>query len=404
MLLPSVIQQADLLVPTAFSSSIASQGEPSMKPIATAWTRLRTDLMKHKAELRLTVRVTVAVVLTLAIGERLNVPLVLWAVLTAVIVTQSSVGRSVKATIDYCVGTLGGAIYAGAVAALIPHDGELARLAVLAIAVAPLVLLASVNSSFSVAPFTAIIVVLAPTITHSTPVESALYRLMEVGLGVLVGLLVSLTVFPARAHGLAIEAAARMLELVAQAIQDMFAGFTGALDTTSILPIQERIGKAIAQLDVINAEVQRERVSQLSREPDPGPLLRTLLRLRHDLVIVGRAAVVPLPQALQPRLAPPLDRLVAASADYLRGCAAALVTRTVAPSLATADAGFDAYAAEIAAIRAEGLMWALPGEALEHLFTLGFALEQLHQHFRDLEQWVTVCARPAKVALRDKNG
>ena len=47
-------------------------------------------------------------------------PLVLWSVLTAVIVTQSSVGRSVKATIDYLVGTLGGAIYAGAVAALIP--------------------------------------------------------------------------------------------------------------------------------------------------------------------------------------------------------------------------------------------------------------------------------------------
>jgi uncharacterized membrane protein YccC len=368
-----------------------------MRPIATAWRRLRTDLREHQAELRLTVRVTVAVVLTLVIGQWLNVPLVLWAVLTAVIVTQSSVGRSVKATIDYSVGTLGGAIYAGAVAALIPHG-------VLAIAVAPLVLLASVNSSFSVAPFTAIIVVLAPTITHSTPVESALYRLMEVGLGVLVGLLVSLTVFPARAHELAIEAAARMLELVAQAMQDMFAGFTGALDTTSILPIQERIGKAIAQLDVINAEVKRERVSQLSREPDPGPLLRTLLRLRHDLVIVGRAAVVPLPQALQPRLGPPLDRLVAASADYLRGCAAALVTRSVPPSLVTADAGFDAYAAEIAAIRAEGLMWELPGEALEHLFTLGFALEQLHQHFRDLEQWVTVCARPAKVALPDKNG
>ena len=49
-------------------------------------------------------------------------------------------------------------------------------------------------------------------------------------------------------------------------------------------------------------------------------------------------------------------------------------------------------------------MRVLPGEALEHLFTLGFALEQLHQHFRDLEQWVTVCARPTKVALRDKKG
>ena len=375
-----------------------------MRPIATAWTRLRTNLLEHPAELRLSVRVTVSAVLTLVIGQWLNVPMVLWAVLTAVIVTQASVGRSLKATIDYFVGTLGGAVYAGALAALIPHDGELALLGVLAIAVAPLALLASVNSSFRVAPFTGVIVVLAPTITHSTPVESAFYRMMEVGLGALIGLLVSLTVFPARAHELAIEAAARMLELVAQAMQDMFAGFTGGLDTTSIRPLQERICKAIAQLDEINAEVKRERMSQLSHQPDPGPLLRTLLRLRHDLVIVGRAAVVPLPQALQPRLGPPLDRLVAAGADYLRGCAAALLARSLPPRLAVADAGFGAYAAEIAAIRAEGLMRVLPGEALEHLFTLGFALEQLHQHFRDLEQWVTVCARPAKVALRDKKG
>src|ERR1700722_2760675 len=380
-----------------------------MSPIATAWTRLRTDLRERQAELRLSVRVTVSAVLTLVIGQWLHVPLVLWSVLTAVIVTQSSVGRSLKATIDYFIGTLGGAIYAGAVAALIPHDGELALLGVLALAVAPLVLLAAVNSSFNVAPFTAIIVVLAPTLTHGTPIESAFYRLMEVALGAVTGLLVSLTVFPARAHALAIEAAARMLELVAQALQDLFAGFTGALDAASIQPIQERIGKSIAQLDVIHAEVKRERMSQLAYEPDPGPLLRTLLRLRHDLVIFGRAAAVPLPLDLQPRLGPPLGSLVAAASHYLRGCAAALMARSAPPALDAADAAFDGYAAEIGAIRREGLMRALPGEALEHLFTLGFALEQLHQHVRDLEKWVSEWAlapgaQPIKVAPRDGKG
>jgi uncharacterized membrane protein YccC len=340
----------------------------------------------------------------LVIGQWLNVPLVLWAVLTAVIVTQTSVGRSLKATIDYFVGTLGGAVYAGTVAALIPHTSELALLGVLAIAVAPLVLLASINSSFNVAPFTAIIVVLAPTITHSTPIESAFYRLIEVALGATMGLLVSLTVFPARAHALAIEAAARMLDLVAQALQDIFAGFTGALDATAIQPIQERIGKSIARLDVIYAEVKRERMTQLANEPDPGPLLRTLLRLRHDLVIVGRAAVVPLPQALQPRLGPPLGRLVTIASNYLRDCAAALIARGAPPTLDAADSAFDDYAAEIAAIRREGLTRALPGDALEHLFTLGFALEQLHQHFRDLKLWVTEWALAPKVAHRDRKG
>ena len=194
------------------------------------------------------------------------------------------------------------------------------------------------------------------------------------------------------------KSAAGMLDLVAQALTDMFAGFTGALDPAAIQPIQERIGQSIARLDVIYAEAKRERFSQLAYEPDPGPLLRTLLRLRHDLVIVGRAAVVPLPPALQPRLGPPLTRLVAASSGYLRACAAALLARGAPPPLAAADAAFDEYAAEIAAIRREGLMRVLPGEALEHLFTLGFAIEQLHQHYRDLERWVTEWALPAKVA------
>jgi len=375
-----------------------------MSQIATAGTRLLTLLQDRQAELRLCVRVTASAVLTLVIGQLLEVPLVLWAVLTAVIVTQTSVGRSLKATLDYFIGTLGGAIYAGTVAALIPHASELALLGVLALAVAPLVLLASINSSFNVAPFTAIIVVLAPTITHSTPIESAFFRLIEVGLGALMGLLVSLTVFPARAQALAVENAARMLDLVAQALTDLFAGFTGALDAAAIQPIQERVGRSIARLDVIYAECKREQMTQLAYELDPGPLVRTLLRLRHDLVIVGRAAMVPLPEALQPRLGPPLDRLVAASADYLRDCATALLARAAPPALAAADAAFDAYAVEIAAIRREGLMRELPGDALEHLFTLGFALEQLHQHFRDLGRWAGEWALPTKVAQPKING
>jgi uncharacterized membrane protein YccC len=322
-------------------------------------------------------------------------------VLTAVVLTQTSVGRSLKASIDYFIGTLGGAIYAGAVAAVIPHEGELALLGVLALAVAPLVLLASVNSSFNVAPFTAVIVVLAPTLTHSTPIESAFFRLMEVALGAVTGLLVSLTVFPARAHELVVEYAARMLELVAQGLEDLCSGFTGALDTTAMLPIQQRLGQAFAQLDMIHAEAKRERLSQLDYGPDPGPLMRTLLRLRHDLVIVGRAALVPLSAELQPRLGPPLRKLVAASSDYLRACAAALLGRGGPLALDATDAAFDAYAAEIAAIRREGLMRTMSGEALEHLFTLGFALEQLHQHLRDLKQWVTEWAGPAGVARRD---
>jgi hypothetical protein len=57
------------------------------------------------------------------------------------------------------------------------------------------------------------------------------------------------------------------------------------------------------------AEAKRERLVNLVAEPDLGPLSRTLLRLRHDLVIIGRAAVAPLPDNLAQRLGPTLTRL-----------------------------------------------------------------------------------------------
>jgi hypothetical protein len=57
---------------------------------------------------------------------------------------------------------VGGAIYGGAVAVLIPHSGEGALLAVLVLAVAPLAFIAAINPSLNVATVTAIIVLLLP--------------------------------------------------------------------------------------------------------------------------------------------------------------------------------------------------------------------------------------------------
>src|SRR5258705_10262896 len=141
---------------------------------------LPVQFRPRMTQLRLGLRVTVAVLAAFVVAQFLTVPLGgLWAVLTALIVTQMSVGGSLKATIEYSVGTLGGAVYAGAIAALIPHDNELSLLAVLALAIAPLALLAAVNPNFRAAPFTAVLVVLGATIVHSDPIGSAFYRVFE---------------------------------------------------------------------------------------------------------------------------------------------------------------------------------------------------------------------------------
>ena len=324
--------------------------------------------------------------------------------MTAVIVTQMSVGRSLKATFDYLAGTLGGAIYGGAIGVLIPHSSEIALLAVLALAVGPLALVAAMNPRYSVAPVTAIIVLVIPITTHASPLASALDRLMEVALGGVTGLVVSFLLLPSNAHPLVVAAAARTLDRMARTLGELLAGLTHGLDMDSLHRIQDGIGDALVQMNAVGAEAEHERSAGLTVGPDTGPLLRTLLRLRHDLVMIGRAAVSPLPEPVRSRIETPLARVGVAFADYLRASAAALQTSREPPSLNDVASALDAYEAEIAALRREGLTRDLPGDATERFFALGFAFEQMHQNFKDLERCVaewsgsgrSPAARPAR--------
>jgi hypothetical protein len=210
----------------------------------------------------------------------------------------------------------------------------------------------------------------------------------EVAVGSAAALAVSLLVLPARAHSLAIEAAAQMLDLAAQSLPELFAGFTQARDESAMANLQDRIGEAVARLAATAAEAKHEQLSFLDSEPDLGPLLRTLLRLRHDLVMIGRAAAVPLPEAFQQRLGPLLAKAATTATDYMRQSGEALAARGAPPPLGATEAALDACASAFAAIRCEDLLPRLSIDKVERIFALGFALEQVRRNFHDLERCV----------------
>jgi uncharacterized membrane protein YccC len=357
-------------------------------------------LVRHRLQLGLALRVTVAATLTLAIARAAKLPLPLWAVLTSVIVTQASVGRSLRAAIDYLIGTLGGVIYGGAIAVLAPHTSETALLGVLALAVGPLALAAALNSRLAAAPITAIIVLLLPTITHTSALASAYDRLLEVSLGGAVGLIVSFLLLPTRAHGQALAAAARTLELMASALRTLIAGLAHGLDVDGLHRIQDGVGVSLAHLHAIAIEAEHERSAGMAAKAETGPLLRTLTRLRHDLVIIGRSALVPLPEDLQCRLQSPLERTAAALAEYFLASAAALRAQQRPPPFAAAETGLDAVTKEIGALRREGLIRSLAADAAERFFALGFALEQMRHNCGDLTRCVSEWAAQPRSTRR----
>jgi uncharacterized membrane protein YccC len=348
--------------------------------------RMLGSLRGYKTQLALAVRLAIAAVAAYAIARALHLMLPLWAVLTSLIVTQMSVGRSLKATRDYMLGTIGGAVYGGAIAVLIPHSGEGGLLALLVLVVAPLAFIGAINPSLSAATVTAVIVLLVPAMNHANPLDSTLDRLFEVTVGALTGLAVSFLVLPSRAISQIRVNAAQILELLAAAFAELLAGLTRGLDNDALHRIQSGLGTALANLHATGLEAERERMAHLSSGPDTGPLLRTIQRLRHDVVMIGRACVVPLPANVQARLARPLADVSKAIVDYMRAAAVSLRSGSGAVDIQSVDAALQAYAAEVATIRNEGLIRGVPVDVAERFFALGFSLEQMRQNLNDLDR------------------
>jgi dienelactone hydrolase len=337
------------------------------------------------AELKLALRVTIAGVLAYAITRFFHMPQGYWAVITAVVVMQASVGGSLKAAMERFSGTLAGALYGGVIAAFLPHGSALTLGFAIIVALFPLAVLAAVKPAFRVAPITSLIMLLPPTGQAIGPLASVVDRVLEITLGNIVGVLVAVFVLPARAHTLMTEAAAKVVslnaELVSVFIDELTAGPTGRQTLQKIHP---QIRSALKKAEAAAEEAARERRTHLTEAPDPEPLIRTLYRVRHDLVMIGRAASSPLPAPVLDRLRPSLMALHQAASALLLNLAEALRQRTRPPDSEAFRTALDAFTSGAEALRADALVRGLPGKAFGQIFALGFAFEQFQKNLSDL--------------------
>ncbi|WP_162916446.1 FUSC family protein [Dongia deserti] len=341
-------------------------------------------LTNRTAELRLAVRVTSAAILAFALAKLLGFAHGYWAVITAIIVMQTSVGGSLKAALDRLLGTMAGALYGAAIAIAIPHATTAALAAAMVAAILPLALLAGIKPGFKAAPITAFIVLVPLSGQEVAPLTYALDRILEITIGSLVGLATSLIILPARAHQMLAQVAARAASLNADLMAALFEGLIGDAGRPGLRAQHAAIRKALVQAENAAEEALRERKSYLTDSPDPEPLVRTLYRLRHDLVMVGRAATRPLPAVLASRLAPKLVGVRDAGSDLLRAMAEALRTHHAAPSLERFETALRDYVTEMDAVWKDSATQVLAAEDAGRIFALRFALEQMIQDCRDL--------------------
>lgn len=359
--------------------------------------RLTTALVRvqlGKAPLRFSVRAMANALLAFGVTHMLAIPLNgQWAVPTAVAVIQMSIGGSLKAAAEYIVGTIGGALYATAVATLVPPSTELSFALSLALAIGPLAYAAALRPSLRVAPVTAVLVLMISTKLGEAPIWLAYDRLFEVAVGLLVALAVSFLVLPAPAHTLGLESAAHALELMARALPAVTAGSASPSTPLQNVHRQDEVGEAVRRFVEIASEARGERIANLAPDPDPAVLARTLRRLRHDVVMLGRAAAQPLPGQVAARLEPLLSEVGASARDYLRASADALIARREGPTSAWVDFALAVYLADLTSLRRSGQLSGLPSVERERLFALGFVLQQLQHNLGELAQCTADWAR-----------
>jgi uncharacterized membrane protein YccC len=342
---------------------------------------------RRRAEMHLGIRITVAGLVAFVLAELAQLPQSYWAVFTAVLVTQASVGGSLTAARDRLIGTIGGAAYSAVVAVLIPHSDPWMLGVALAVSLAPLAVLGSINPIFRVAPVTAVIMLLGTVGAQEGPILAALLRTAEVTFGGVVGLAVSVLVLPKRGSMLVFEGGNRLLNHFSNLLHDLLSGLVVQLEPRTISNQHEAIQSAFDKMEAAALEADRERRTYLSIHVDLAPLPRTLRRVYHDLVLIGRVASRPLPQTD----APIAFHAAAEGRKLFTGLGVALTHRQQPPSTTEFEAAIHALSLKVCIPRT---LEAGPEDASRRA-TLGFALEQLERDVRDL-------AERAREFVRDK--
>ena len=337
---------------------------------------------RRRLEIRHGLRISAAGVASYAVAELLNLPQAYWAVFTAVLVVQGSVGGSWKASVDRLLGTLLGAAYGAAVTSVIPHDSPVMTGLALALSLLPLSLLAAVYPAFRVAPVTAIILLLGSVGAAEGPVRAAMLRTLEVALGGICGMTISLYVFPARAHMLLGKAADTVLRQLSALFADLAGAISRAATPDRISSRHDAIHSALKSLEEIAAEAARERRSHLSEDVDPGPIARTLRRVYHDLILIGRVTSEPVIAMPSPDLQASLRKFTDSGQELLRALGMAFAQRLTPGT----DQRFDAALRDLLAELQQT-------ENRESVVALRFALLQLQQNMADLYQRALEFAR-----------
>jgi uncharacterized membrane protein YccC len=345
------------------------------------WRKL---LQKHKMDLRHALRVALAAAVSFSLATAFDLPQGYWAVITAIVVVQTSIGGTLTASRDRLIGTGVGAA-TGALIALVTPTTPLATATALAVAVGATGLGASIKPSLKMAPVTAVIMIIGSASSQHGFAEAAGLRIAEIAVGGIIGVAITLLVFPARARD-AVSASAQQTLADMSRVLTLYAQRLGGEEVEdAIAPIQARLRSRLGKMETQVAEATRETAARLSGASGADAIPRTLWRLRSDVVMIGRASSHRWTGPVAERLGGPAAKLLRSQAALLDGLGRSLADGSATPKPELAES-FAAFREAFNRLEAEIPPGMLTFERLEQIFGLAFALEAFNQNVADLAE------------------
>jgi uncharacterized membrane protein YccC len=336
--------------------------------------------LRHSAEIRHAARVAAAVGAAFAIGAIFQPPQAYWIVFTAIIVVQASIGGTITASLERLAGTfVGGLIGVGA--AYLRARTTLQEGLVLSAAAALAAFAAAMRPSLRVAPITAAIVLMGGAAAHMGPLTAAAWRVAEIAIGGVVGVLATLLVFPARARGAVQRRTAQAMTQLAEVLETFGTHFDTAGVDLEVRPQHQAIRNTLGLAEQALAEADRENLTSRSPAASEG-LVRSLRRLASDAIMIGRALAEPLPSGPREHIGPQAIALLAAISERLRALAAAREIGKPAPPDSLGEAR-KAFEAAVERARAARFTSDATFDSAARVYGLVFALESVMANLSD---------------------
>jgi len=335
---------------------------------------------RYGVQLRQAVRVVVGSVSAYAAYRLLQLPQGYWAVFTVIIVLQGSIASTFGAALDRLIGTVAGALVGGVATLAIQH-GDLAIGLALTLVLATTAFAAAIRPQLKVAPVTAAILLLTqpPGVHIATFV---VHRIVEIGLGGLIGVATSVLVFPARSGPVVRARAAAVLHRIQRMLELLAVSLTEG-QSPALADEHPPLRRALVAVESAAVDAEREHASGLGFGTAPPTITRALWRIRNDLVLVARAIDVPLPDVAATIIAQPAAAFLRAEAHYAQSCASLLLGDSDGTPREQ-ETAYQAFEAAFAGLRSAGVIRTLAFAEAGRVFGLAFAIEVLHRDLAEL--------------------